>query len=932
LNNLSATRWNRIQGLLEESFELPEPERGDFLKAACRGDVELYAQVDTLLRAHDRAPAFLEGNALDFAGSLLPVELADNDPPLDCRDQHIGSYRLIAEIGRGGMGVVYRAERADGAFEHEVAIKLLAMSPGPGKLERFRQEQQVLASLNHPNIARLYDGGVTNDGRPYLVMEYVKGYPLLDYCDRRELGIEERLDFVCQIAAALQHAHGNLVIHRDIKPSNILVTEEGKTKLLDFGIAKWLDSAATSQLTRTGEQLLTPSFAAPEQLRQEPTTIATDVYQLGVVLYELLTGRRPFEQHGSFYKMARIVCEEMPIRPSATFSLRRSDCDPPGERLHRPSRQRSARLQKKLRGDLDAIVLRALRKEPERRYPSMEAFAADLRAYCEARPVAARHQTLRYQAGKFLQRHRFGIAAGFSLIALMVAYAITVTIQAHRVQNALDRTRAETHKAEQVSEFLVDLFKLSDPNVSGIETVTARELLEKGRQRVHTELRDVPETQAQMSYVLGEIYYNLGAYEESVSLLEGTLNTRRDLRSGEDPVLADTLIRLGVTYSSMDRYDEALGLFEEALSIYDLHDIETAEKGEALNAIGSVLRKQGDYTGARAYFEKAVELLDRVTDGRHYELAVALNNLAALQVNLGEFAAAERNMREAVTLQETILGPEHSYFSVSLNNLATILARMERFEEAEPLHRRALSIQEAVLGPEHPYVAYTLLSLGKLMHGNRKLEIAETFFRRALSIHEAAYGRQSVAVANVLSRLSEVLQDQQRYAEADAASSEALQTDLAVLSEDHPRVGRDYLSLALLAHATGDTALARVRYEKALEILPGSSLEASSAKLGYARLLLDLALPSEAQQHAQAALELRRSKFPVGHGMVAEAQSVLGAILLRIGDPDAAGRLLNSAYETLRERRAGQDPILAETVAALSTLSGATSPGVVSRQ
>jgi serine/threonine-protein kinase len=929
MKNLSPTRWNRIQVLLGKCFELPEQQRKDFLKAACPGDVTLRAQVETLLRAHDRAPAFLDGNALDFAEPLLPAELAGNEPPSHRRDQRIGSYRLIAEIGRGGMGVVYRAERADGAFEHEVAIKLLAMSPGPGALERFQQEQQVLASLNHPNIARLYDGGMTKRGQPYLVMEYVKGDPLLDYCDKHELGIEERLGFVRQIAAGLQHAHSNLVIHRDIKPSNILVTEEGRIKLLDFGIAKWLHAAATSQLTRTGEQLLTPGFAAPEQLRQESITIATDVYQLGVVLYELLTGRHPFEQHGSFYEMARIVCEEMPIRPSAVFSVGHSDyCDPPGERLDRPRPQRPAHLHKKLRGDLDAIVLKTLRKEAARRYPSMEALAADLRAYCEARPVAARRQSLCYHAGKFLRRHSFGIAAGTSLLALMIGYAITVTIQAHRVQNALDRAQVETHKAEQVSEFLVDLFKLSDPNVSGIETVTARELLEKGRQRVHTELTDVPGTQAQMSYVLGEIYYSLGAYEESVSLLEGALNTRRELTASHDPALADTLIRLGVSYSSMDRYDEALGLFEEALSIYESRDIETAEKGEALNAMGSVLRKQGDYTGALAYFEKAVELLHRVTDGRHYELAVALNNLAALQINLGDFAAAERNMRAAVALQETILGPEHSYFSVSLNNLATILARMERYDEAEPLHRRALSIQEAVLGPEHPYVAYTLLSLGKLMQGKRNLDVSEAYFRRALSIYELTQGRQSVAAANALSRLGEVLQDQLRYSEADACLSEALQTDLAVLSDDHPRLGRDYMSLASLAHATGDAALAKERYEKALEILPGSSLEASSAQLGYSRLLVDLASLNEALQHAHAALDLRRSKFPVGHGMIAEAQSVLGAILLRMENPDAASPLLASAYETLRKRRAEQDPILVETLAALATLGGATASSI----
>jgi serine/threonine-protein kinase len=864
-----------VESLLEQCFDRPGRERDRFLSFACRGQPELRAEVDTLLRALDGAPTFLDRNALDFA-ELSAAGLAGNCAQPDCGGRRIGPYRLVAEIGRGGMGVVFRAERADGAFEHEVAIKLLATSPCAGALERFHQEQQVLASLNHPNIARLYDGGTTDDGWPYLVMEYVKGERLIDYCDRHALNVEARLRFACEVAGSLQHAHSNLIVHRDIKPSNILVNEQGTVKLLDFGIAKLLRTGMDSELTRTGEQLLTPCFAAPEQLRHGPITVTTDVYQLGVVLYELLTGRRPFEPRGSLYEMARVVCEDMPPPPSvALAACLDTDCQSGKRRQANPG---VARRLKELRGDLDAIVLKALRKEPEQRYPTMQALTTDLQAYLQARPVTARRQSVSYQTGKFLRRHRYGMAAGVALVALTIGYAVTSTLQAHRTRNALARAQVEAHKAEQVSEYLVDLFKLSDPNTSEDGNVTARALLDRGRERVATALTDVPETQTQMAYVLGEIYYSLGDYEESVTLLETALDNRRQLSSARDPALADTLVRLGISYGAVDRYHEARSVLAEALAAYEALGVASPEKGEALNTMGSVLRKQGDYTRAREYFQQAVDLLRRATQGEHYELAVALNNLAALQINVGEFETAERNMREAVALQERILGERHSSFSVGLNNLGAILARMERYEEAEELQRRALALQTSVLGEEHPYVGYTWLSLGTLMHGARRLEAAETYLRRAVAIHESAFGRRSAAVSNVLAALGKVLQDRGRYVEAGRCLREALETDLAVLHAEHPKVGRGYANLAALDHAERRFARARERYQRAIDILPTSSPEASSARLGYARLLIDSGEPKQAARYARDALELRRRTFPVGHSLIAEAEAVLGTI------------------------------------------------------
>ena len=887
MKSLSPTRWNRIQFLLEESLDLSIPERQVYLNRVCKDDPVIREQLETLLKAHDQAPDFLEGNAVEFAEPLLSALSGDDgrDRFPDCSGKMIGPYRLTSEVGRGGMGLVYQAERVDGTFEQQVAIKLLPSWPGQRLLlERFKQEQQVLASLNHPNIASLYDGGVTEEGWSYIVMEYVEGIPLTDYCETHELDIDARLTFVCQVADGLQHAHRNLIVHRDIKPANILVTDGGQVKILDFGIAKLLSGEAIpTDLTRAGEQLLTPGFAAPEQLMGQPVSVATDVYQLGAILYELLTGRRPFVQRASYYEMSRMVCEKMPASPSTALSD--SYALSGGRKVEQRQRERKlARLQKALRGDLDAIVLKTLRKEPEQRYESVRAFAADLNAYRRGRPVAARQQSWSYNTTKFIKRHTLGVAAGLVLLALIVSYVVTITVQVNKTERALDRAQIEASKAQQVSGFLAGLFKISDPNVSGTETVTARALLEEGRRRIPTELADVPEIQAQLSYVMGEIYYNLGSYEESVVLLESALQKRRLLLTANDTDLALTMVRLGMAYNTRDRYDEAGALFEEALAIYNRQGIESVGKGEALNTLGSVRRKQGDFAEAEAYYKQAIALLREVTGGNHYELAVALNNLAALQLNQGELATAERHIREAVALQERILGPEHSYVSIGLLNLGAILARMERYEEAKPFLDRALSIQEKILGSEHAYVAYTLWSFGNLMQKTGNTEDAEDYLKRALTIHESVSGRQSAVVASSLSRLGSVLQDQGRLDEAERQFREALQIDVAVLGPESARVGRDYSRLASLAYVRRDYEAARSQYENALRLLPASREETARANLGYARVLVDLDESSTAEKHARIALNFCESNLPAGHSMTIEALSLLNSILANSND------------------------------------------------
>ncbi len=943
----SEQRWRQIQTILDDVFELPTDQRLAGLQQACDGDPVLYQEVATLLKAEADAPAFLERPAVELAQSFLATATRHHHAQIpDYTGRRIGPYRLRDEIGRGGMGVVYRAERTGGTFDQQVAIKLLwNWQDREMRLDRFQREQQLLASLNHANIAQLYDGGLTPEGQPYIVMEYVQGDPINDYCDQHRLTIDARLKLTMQVIDALHYAHRNLVIHRDIKPSNILVTEDGQVKLLDFGIAKLLDDQAEPEgptaidLTHTGEQLMTPGFAAPEQLLGQNVTVATDVFQLGLVLYELLTGRLAFREHaGSFYELARNICERTPTRPSVVVN-HQVDGNDSGSRpsstkqsvVVKLSQARGLRLpqwRKKLSGDLDAIVLKALRNEPEKRYASMEALGADIQAYFEARAVSAHEKGARYRLGKFVRRNTLAVIAGVSIGVLLIAYAATVTVQANRIQSALERSRVEAHKAQQVSDFIIDIFKVSDPEVSGIETVTARELLDKSQERIHNRLEDAPEVKSQMSHVLGEIYYNLGSYKESALLLETALDTRRKLLSKQDPTLANTMTKLAITYRDTDRYDQARILFDEALAIHRSLGDDNAEHAEVLNSLALLLKNQRRYEEAESLYNDAIAMLRRVANNRDYsEVAAALNNLANLHRLRGHFSVAETNMREAVAMEGRVHGENHPDFALYLRNLAGILTDMERYGEAETLHLQALEIQNRVLGSVHPYVASTLRSLGVLAYRQGNVIAAEEHLRRALSIQRLGHGEDNAEVAYTLFRLGEVLQERGNYAEAHSIYEKMLRIDRGVYEPDNPRIGRDISKLASLAHAKGDFNLALKYYKQSLAILQPSTLAASVVNAGYARLLLELGQLTKAERVARSAIEILKSRLPSEHSVTVETQSTLGVILARSGHDEAALVLLEEAYRVLQHRSRPTNIFYEQTREALTQIKKTSSNG-----
>jgi len=869
MKNVSPERWRRIDVLLDGALDREPEERAAYLDEACGDDPHLRREVESLLEAEKGTPGFLDGQALAFADPFLPDVAEEWVEEGLAEGDRIGPYRLIEEAGRGGMATVYRAERADGAFEQEVAIKLLP--PGKGTeavLRRFEHEQHVLATLNQPNIARLYDGGLTEDGRPYFVMEYVAGQPIDQYCDAHRLPIRARLQLFRTVAEAVHYAHRNLVVHRDLKPSNILVTEDGTVKLLDFGIAKLLagTEGEADLLTQTGERWMTPGYAAPEQVRGEMVTTATDVYQLGVVLYELLAGRRPYHVEGrSTFEIERAICEEEPTRPSVIvtrpLNVAQGDTSA-GEMLEDISRARSTgieKLRKDLSGDLDAIILKALRKEPEARFASAESFAEDVKRYLNSEPVKARRGSRVYRARKFIGRHWQGVSTAALIALLLVGYAVTATVQSARA-------RAQADKFEQVSDFLVEIFLLSDPGGTTSSDITARELLERSARQIESGLAELPEVQAEIQHVLGRIYHNLGLYEEGIVLLEAALTTRRERYDAPHPDLASTLDQLAASLTQRENegdQERARSLFTESLAMWrDLPDGEIEAAGTMIN-FGILQRELGEPEEAEQLYRDALSLMRSSDVGDHKEVAFALSNLAVAIAIQGRTTEAEPFMRDAIAMKERLYGREHWSTAVSIGHLAGYMTELERFESADSLYRETIAIKGKLLAPDHPSLAIAYFRWGRALHTRGLYAEAEPMYQRALEIY-LVMGEAHPYVAATLRRLGELRHDQGNLVAADSLYQRKLEIDRNNNGEDSPEVGADWARLADVAYDMGAHDRAGLYYQRALRLLssPGDSLSRSYALVGYARLLARLGRAAEAEPFARDALTIRQANLP----------------------------------------------------------------------
>ncbi|MEM7351618.1 MAG: serine/threonine-protein kinase, partial [Acidobacteriota bacterium] len=727
---MTPERWQQIQAVFESASTRSPAERRALLDQACGDDTELRTEVESLLGAEDLDVTLLDGKVLEIGGQML----ARGQSVAGTR---LGNYRILREIGRGGMAAVYASVRADEQYHQQVAIKLIRHGMDSERMvARFRQERQILANLVHPNIARLLDGGVTSDGLPYLVMERIDGEPIDTYCDRRSLSIADRLQLFRTVCSAVHYAHQNLVIHRDLKPSNILVTEEGSPKLLDFGIAKLIEpdsTETTGELTLDGPRPMTPEYASPEQVLDRPVTTASDVYALGVLLYRLLTGQRPYRiEQLTQREIERVICHQEPERPSATFRVAEpgdsSNGTPTRDAISRRRDATAEQLRRRLRGDLDNIVRMAMRKTPERRYGSAQQLSEDIRRHLERLPIIARDDSLGYLTAKFIRRNRLAVSAA-GLIFLSLTGGLAVALW----QAAVARTERLT--AQTVASFVIeDVFKVSDPEKARGEDITARQLLERSAAKID-HLADQPIVQAALMDAIGSVYLGLGLLDEAAPHLGRALDLRRQHLSANDPALADSLAHVGEYLADRGRIAEAEALHSEALDLRRRQlDADDPRLAQSEADLALMVAMRGRLDEAEVLMRQALERQQEVLGEDHEKVAETLNSLALVLRRKGQLEEAAPIYRRALDTTIERLGDDHPQVLVNLNNLAIVLCNLGQHSAATSLFERAEALGTKVLGENHSSLATTRSNLASCLQSRGDIEAAEALFRDALDL------------------------------------------------------------------------------------------------------------------------------------------------------------------------------------------------------
>jgi serine/threonine-protein kinase len=913
---MASERWSRIEETFKGASVLRGEERAAFLERECVGDAGLLEEVRSLLD-HDEAGS---GRSIAAAihGAVSPAigEALTEAGGFAAPGETVGSYRIVREIGRGGMGTVYLAVRADDQFSKQVAIKVMRTRRGrPDLLQRFQTERQILATLEHPNIARMLDGGSTDAGEPYVVMEYVEGQSLDTWCNQRRLGTSDRLRLFRDVCAAVQYAHRNLIIHRDLKPGNILVTEAGEPKLLDFGIAKLLNpelSPVTIAETATEFRMLTPEYASPEQVKGEGVSTATDVYGLGVVLYELLTGRRPYRlKRATTSDLEKAIVEQDPERPStaitrdetSTGARRAGDAGTIGrERGTLPDR-----LRRQLTGDLDNIVLMALRKEPARRYPSAEALSEDIRRHLEGLPVSARPSTFVYRTRKFLRRNAVTVTVTASVLAaitmLVIYYTVQLRSERDRAQSAEQRAVSDARIAAATSDFLSGLFETADPRQVGNRHVNAQDLLYAGLEKLRTDESLDPKTRADLRLTLGLSLSNLGDENAGVEALQLAVADFEKAYGHESLETAEAIHRLGDVLRRVERFDEGLALLREALAIRErLLPGDSYEMADSYNNLAIMLINLGGFAESDRLQTASVEMHMRLTGGTEPGVGVPVNNLSLLKTRQGRLDEGEKLSTQAFEMlsrgtdrsspllarfnlaliakqkgrveealdefsaildeQLILMGPGHQRSISSAREIAACLVLLGRFEEARGRYEELLRTAESAVEPDSRAYADTQAYLADLLLIEGNPAGAERLMREVIRKYEVSAGPSHFAMAGRKRELAEALIGTGKLDEARSVLLEAL--ELLPRPGEYPHIERARLLIRLsrILRETGREEEAAAALDSARGIIDATS-GAESLEMG---LLL-------AQR---AALEARG-----GHAASAAAAMDTAALILR---------------------------------------------------
>lgn len=809
-------RWQRLNELFFQAARLQLADRQAFIARETHGEPELERELLALLERGDERRGGPLTRTLGSGFSLGPRE------ERSLVGRVIAKYQLVSVLGRGGAGTVFLGERADKQFSGKVAVKVVDRAQAADLGMRFRAERQILASLNHPNIARLIDAGETEDSQPYLVMEYVEGQPLDQYCDERRLDLRKRLKLFIEICAAVQYAHQNLIIHRDLKPANILVTPEGTAKLLDFGIAKLLHNGSTgntaSELTRMNERLLTPEYASPEQIIGGAITTASDVYSLGIVLYRLLSGLRPYDLSGatSQLEMERSVCVADPPRPSA--NVQHAMQSPPAKdeqpiaALALSRGMSPERLRRRLVGDLDAIVMRALRKEPQHRYSSVERLVADIRNYLENEPVQARQGNWIYYTQRFVRRHTTAVAASVGFLIFLTAVAVVMSIQRQSIAAALERATHDRERAEIVSQFMLDVFSAADPFTTSGKEPTARALLDQAARNIQNDLSQQPEVRARLLEAIGRSYRRMGQPERAVKYLQDSLRLQRQLLEKNDASLGSIVTEIAIALRNQGRMDESDGYFSEAQQI-SRHSKDQGSEAYAklLVDLGRLEKLRSNPNQALTHLDQALKLMRTLKGPKDPEVGAILAEMSNIKVWLDDLDGAETAARAAVEIYQK--SPDDYPDRVMAEYyLADLLLNRGRIEDAAPLFVKVLAAQRRLYGEKSRATAETLASLAQVRVAQKNFVAAEKFIGEALEAHKDSGSTAHREIGYLQTMLATVQMKQGKFAEA-----EQMLRDTLILFSQNVRGDHQYTASA--EHYLGETLLAQHKYREAEPVL-----------------------------------------------------------------------------------------------------------------
>jgi non-specific serine/threonine protein kinase/serine/threonine-protein kinase len=824
--------------------------------------------------------------------------------------ERIGPFRLRRLLGEGGMGVVWEAVQ-DGPVQRRVALKWI--QPGMDSaqvLARFDSERQALALMNHPAIAQVYDAGRTPDGRPYFAMEYVEGSWITRYCDAERLSLPARLDLFLSVCGAVQHAHQKGVIHRDLKPSNILVQTEddgrANPKIIDFGVAKATGPQLSDRtpVTRLGQFIGTPAYMSPEQAGPAGFDVDTrsDVYSLGVLLYELLSGRLPFERpDGDADALRRSIREDDPPRPSARVASLGADAL---EVAHHRGLEPVAHT-RALRGGLDWIVMKALSKDRNQRYGSADELAADLRRYLEHRPVIAGPPGVGYRVGKFVRRHRVGASAGSVIAILLVATAIGTTVQARRLAVERDRANKEASTAQAALGFLTDTFRLSDPEQVRGETITAREILDRGAAKIEREMTDAPEAQADLILAIGRTYANLGLFARAEPLLRRGAALRRETLSRSDPRIYEAMTELSDILRQRDAFDEAEALAREAqTTLESLPGASDTAIATAHLRLGEVLTERGKFDDAEPHLRSAVERFTRSLGGDDSTTLQAATALADCLSRHGKYAEADPILRTTLATQRRLYGSDDPNTIPTLNALAINARGAGLIPEAEALYREQLGTLRRVLGNDHPSTLTAAANLGVLLVQTGQLDEAEPLLWEALEGRRRNAGARSLPALGTLTEWAALQRDRGDLEKAERAFREALDGFRAAVGDDHPQTMRVMNNLGHLLKERGRLREAEPYYRSALDgasRVLGPSHPNTLASMGNLGELLALqGRASEGLPLVTTALEEVRKALPPTHILVGQTLRKYGLCLTRLGRYAEAEAALLEAHDIVR--------------------------------